>query len=213
MADNISSRVNQKRFNGTKPLFFASHSVSWEEGPAEMLLLEKELKTRHGEENVVFTRLDHMAMMINEYENRPYNLCLRSETKVTASDETVKPKQAADGTFNTAWTSSKEGDKWISFDLGTEYIVNRYILKNAGMDLADRSLNTTDYEVMVSTDGKTWTSADKVIGNTDDARDIDIDAVKARYVKFVITNPGKDGTARVADVEIYGTQDAPPAGK
>jgi len=204
MYNSIVSR--SKGFNGTRPYFLASHSVTWNEGVTEMMLLERELKKTLGEENVVFIRLDHMSMLINEYENKPYNLCLRSETSITASDNQEEAKKSADGTYDTAWTSSKEGDKWLLFDLGEEYIISRYVLKNAGTDLLDRSLNTRDYQVLVSKDNQNWTTVDSVKDNEADGIDIDLDNVRARYVKFVITNPGADGTARIHDVEIYGVR-------
>lgn len=204
MYNSIFSR--SRGFDGTKPIFIASHSVTWNEGVTEMMLLERDLKKTLGEDNVVFIRLDHMSMLINEYENKPYNLCLRPETTITASDNSEEVKKAADGTYDTAWTSSKKGDKWLCFDLGEEYIISRYVLKNAGTDLAAKSLNTRDYEVQVSTDNENWEVVDIVKNNEDDARDIDLNNVRARYVKVVIKNPGSDGTARVNDVEIYGVR-------
>lgn len=207
MFNTISGRVRQKQWNGSTPLFFASHAVSWDVGVPEMIYLEKKLKAEFGEENVVFVRLDHMSMLINEYENLPYNLSLNSTTSITTSDDSVDGKLAADGTYNTMWTSSKEGDKWLTFDLGEEYNVSRYILQNAGMDQLDKSLNTKEFEVLVSTDGEKWTSVDKVKDSADNYRDVDLEEPhRARYVKFEITNPGEDGTARIGEIEIFGNK-------
>lgn len=41
--------------------------------------------------------------------------------------------------------------------------------------------------------------------NTSAVTDLAFEARAARYVRMTITNAGDDGTARIADVEIYGS--------
>ena len=198
---NISRTENE-------PLFYAAQANVWKITPRQLETVVRKLKSEYGDDKVEFVRLDHLFMLINEYENKPYNLCLSSDTKISAIDSSVNPKLAADGTpaNSSVWSSSKEGEKWITFEFGAEYNISRYVISFAGAAGMDKTLNIKDYRVTASTDGQQWVMIDEVKGNEDDVRDIDLENAKASYIKIIIDNPGSDSTARIADVEIFGTK-------
>jgi hypothetical protein len=127
------------------------------------------------------------------------------KTSVKSSDETESADRVTDGTPATTWTSSKAGTKWLEFDLGDTCQITRYVIRHAAAGGANRDLNTRDFNVQASPDGKSWTTIDVVTGNSDDVTDVEVDPFTARYLKFVIDRPGGDSTARIADIEIFGS--------
>lgn len=78
-------------------------------------------------------------------------------------------------------------------------------MRHAGNVGLPDSLNTRDFKLEVSNDGKKWESADYQSGNTMPVTDVDIVPVKARYIRLSITDSGEDQRARIADIEIYGS--------
>jgi hypothetical protein len=68
----------------------------------------------------------------------------------------------------------------------------------------DAALNTRSFRLEVSNDGNSWETVNQYRHNADQITDTDLTPVKARFVRLVITDPGKDKTARIGDVEIYG---------
>ena len=49
--------------------------------------------------------------------------------------------------------------KWLKFDLDGEYEISRYVIRHAGDNGLDPSLNTKHYIVETSMDGSEWTVA------------------------------------------------------
>ena len=96
-------------------------------------------------------------------------------------------------------------EKWIEFDFDRSYIINRYVIRHAGTDGMDISLNTRSFQLEVSNDKLKWEKVSQYKNNTDMVTDIDIKPVKARYVRLNILNAGSDKIARIGDVEIYGS--------
>lgn len=197
--------VNEIRgWDGSKPLFLSAQGVSWEMTPANIAALAERLNQLK-EGSVEILRADHFYALYNEANGIPFNLCMSSGLNVTSSDASANTEAALNGTpSGEIWTASNEGEKWIQIDFGKTYEISRYVLRHAGTNGLDVSLNTKDYKVLVSENGEKWTEADKYTGNTENVTDIDIDPVKARYLKIEITNPGDDEIARLADIEVYG---------
>jgi hypothetical protein len=111
---------------------------------------------------------------------------------------------AADGTPATLWTSSETGTQWLEFDFGDVYEISRYVIRHAGANGLSRDLNTRDFMVQARAHGEAWTPLDDIRGNTSDVTDVDMEPVKARSLKIIITEPGADSTARISEVEIRG---------
>lgn len=84
------------------------------------------------------------------------------------------------------------------------YLINRYVIRHAGNAGLPDILNTRNFMLEVSNDGKEWSVVDRQYENTLSVTDVDIVPVKARYVRISISDSGKDHFARIADIEIYG---------
>jgi hypothetical protein len=153
---------------------------------------------------VQFVRADHYFNLYNQATGRPFNLLLSPKTLLEGSSASASLELAADGTPATLWTSSETGTQWLEFDFGDVYEINRYVIRHAGANGLSRDLNTRHFMVQARTDGEAWTTIDEVKGNTSDVTDVDLEPVKARSVKIIMTDPGADSTARIADVEIFG---------
>lgn len=192
-------------FDGSHPLFLSAQGKSWEMGPDNIVELKKKLE-QLSPGNIVICRGDHFFSLYNEANEMDFNLTLSPKMKVTSSKTATKPEYAADGTASgeRKWISAGQGEKWIKFDFKVPFIINRYVVRHAGMDGMPKSLNTQSFMIETSLDGSNWQMADKQEANRQDVTDVDIAPVVARYVKLTVLNPGSDGTARIGDVEIYG---------
>jgi hypothetical protein len=105
-----------------------------------------------------------------------------------------------DGSPSTIWTASKPGKQWLGFDLGEEHKLTRCVIRHAG----EAALNTRDFALQASSDGKGWKTIYLQKGNKDSVTDVELQAVSGRYLKLLIDNPGSDQIVRIADLEIYG---------
>ena len=209
-AGSTDAIVNMNRdtiagFDGTHPVFLTVQGISWQMGPDSLVVIKEKLeKLSHG--NIVFCRGDHFFSLYNEANGLNFNLTLSSDMKITSSPTTTQPAYAADGScsLDKSWISSSKGKKWIQFDFQKEYKITRYVVRHAGVNGVDSSYNTKNFTISVSLDGKNWDAVDKQTGNMSNVTDKDIIPVLARYVRIDITNAGRDGIARIGDVEIYG---------
>lgn len=192
-------------FDGNRPLFLSAQGKSWEMGPNNIVELKERLE-KLSPGNIVICRGDHFFSLFNEANGMDFNLTLSPKMKITSSKTSSKPEYAADGTASgeRKWISAGQGGKWIKFDFKETYLINRYVVRHAGIDGMDRSLNTKSFTMEVSQDGSKWTVVDHQSDNRDDVTDVDISPIPARYVRLTVHDPGKDGVARVGDVEIYG---------
>ncbi len=199
-----------KGFDGTKPLFMAAQGESWKMGPENIVLLKEKLE-KLSPGNIVICRGDHFFSLYNEANQFDFNLTLSPEMVVTSSSTSTQAAFAADGTPSGEhkWISSGTGEKWIRFDFKDTFFINRYVIRHAGADGIDTAFNTRSFQLEVSVDGVTWLTVDQYKNNTNNVTDTDVVPVKARYVRLNILDAGKDGTARIGDVEIYGKRIVP----
>jgi hypothetical protein len=194
-----------RRWDGKSPLFLSYQVAIWNEMKPDRIV---ELARQIGETvpgKVEFARADHYFNLYNEAHGLPFNLAMSSQTVTTASDAAESTGHVTDGTPATLWSSSKDGAKWIQFDFGAVYRVTRYVIRHAGAHASSRDFNTRAFTVQTSGDGKSWTTIDSVKGNAESVTDVDVAPTEARYVKIVIDDAGRDSTARIADVEIFGS--------
>ncbi|MCL2013737.1 MAG: discoidin domain-containing protein [Oscillospiraceae bacterium] len=197
-------------WDGHEPMFYCPQAVSWEMGVEGINRVYEALRERFGDK-VEFVRADHLAMLFREAYGCPF--CVSLQAKATASstdpDEnsvSFCPDKVTNGSFTKGqgWKTSKSGDSWVCVDLGEEYEISRYVLMNAECAYSDKSLNTKDFKIQVSLDGKSWIDADTVTGNTDAWLDKKVEPVNGRYARIYITNPGADGVARIQQFEVHG---------
>ncbi len=193
-----------KAWDGSAPLFLAGQGVTWSLSPSNIAKLKERLDELHPGK-IEFLRADHFFALCAEANKAPINRGISARTKVTASDDTVDPYNTINGSpsGDNKWTSDKSGDKWLKYDLGKVFSFERYVVKHAGLDGMDESLNTKAFTVSASVDGESWTVVDTQENNTQDMTDVDVTPVDAQYIKIDITDAGADGVARVAEVELY----------
>jgi hypothetical protein len=86
------------------------------------------------------------------------------------------PEYAFDEHLMTRWSSNTMPTSWIQFDLGTEQSFKRIYL---AWELAHAS----DYDIVTSNDGTTWTTLKEVRGGNGFQDILDVDG-KARYVRM-----------------------------
>ncbi len=198
---DMTTEIN--KWDGESPYFLSYQVDVWSELRPEVIIEIHDKLNEQYDGKVEFVRADHFFALYNESNNLPFNLAMSEHTTVTASDTTVDPNVTINGTFADIWASSEE-ETWLEIDFSETYEINRYVIRHAGEHSLDQELNTRDYRVEVSTDRSTWELIDDYRGNKLNVTDIEVDPVEARYLRLTIDNPGEDGIARIADVEIYG---------
>lgn len=203
----LSSSAESFDTSSSEPRFFVFQYQAWSGNISPTSLRDMANQLEEIYPGVFeFVRLDHLTMLVNEQNGKDINVALQADASASGSDNDYDASNAVDGTFapGDGWQSSAEGDKWLTVDLGQRYELSRYVLKNAETGYFGAENNTKDYKIQLSVDGRTWTDADTVTGNTEDIVYRDL-AGTARYVRVYITDPGADGVARIQDLEVYGT--------
>lgn len=117
------------------------------------------------------------------------------------------PQKAVNGSVSGGTT-----DKWCSLgaakfwrvDLGSARAIQSVTLRHAAAGGESASWNTRDYDLLVSTDGVTFTTVVQARANTAAVTTHTV-AVTARYVRLNVVTPAQDGNtaARIYEVEVY----------
>ncbi len=144
------------------------------------------------------------------------NLCSGAKV-ISASGYTnasEAPQNVIDGDLNTKWcatSGSVENQQYaltgaqhfVKIDLGSEKTFNTYTLYNTTSK--EGFGNTTEWEVLVSKDGKNWTSVDYQSGKNDAISSYNIGTQTARYIVFKIfdSDNGGVGTVRLYEFQLY----------
>ena len=191
-------------FDAKAPAFFTAQGESWNMGPGQMAKLQL-LFDSIEEGRAEICRADHFFSLYNEANGLSFNILMLDNTKVNANDGSPADV-IADGSFGKkyCWSAAESGSRQISFDLGKEYMVDRYMISHASAGGYDRSLNIKEYTFEVSEDGHSWKKVESCKVSESDFSDSDIAPVKARYARLTVDRCGKDNIARIADIEIYG---------
>jgi hypothetical protein len=136
----------------------------------------------------------------------PSKIAIPGSAVTASSNDGNVPANTVDGSLATRWSASGDG-QWIRFDLGSNRRVTH--VKVAFFNGADR---TYTFDIQVSNDGSTWTTAKNGVQSLRtaglDTFDIpDFDPV--RFVRLV----GHQNTANAfnsyTEVEIFGTDPVP----
>lgn len=190
-------------WGGNAPRFLAYQVSIWKEMKPDRIVELQEDLSKEFPGKVQFVRADHYFNLYNQATSRPFNLLLSPKTTLKASSAAAELELAADGTSATLWTSAETGTQWLEIDFGDVCDISRYVIRHAGASGLSRDLNTRHFIVQARTGGA-WTTIDEVKGNTSDVTDVAFKPLKAGSVKFILTDPGADSTARISDVEIFG---------
>lgn len=152
---------------------------------------------------------------------------LRGKTLIGSSGQVSANESAemlVDGSGTTKWCQenvSSSSPSWATYDLGATYMLDSFKLfhsasnKSAADYDKQNGINTRDFDILTSIDGKHWKTAVGVRGNWDEITTHTLaQAVPARFVKLVVitpnsglfVNPTIDGqqALRIWEFEGYG---------
>ena len=207
----IRNAVSYLGYDGSAPVFVAAQVSVWAfHSVSDIVKLEKSLseyyENIYGKDVVEFVRADHYYNLYYEANSLPFDLTLSSGLTASATSNPYEAALTTDGTpyGDSIWIASEKGEQSLTYSLDGSYAVNRVALLNAGTNGLDSSLNTRAFTVEISPDGENWTKAAEVSNNVESCVNVSFDAVNGSFVRITVTDPGEDGIARIADVNIYG---------
>jgi serine/threonine protein kinase/outer membrane protein OmpA-like peptidoglycan-associated protein len=118
------------------------------------------------------------------------------------------PEKALNGSV-----SAGNSDKWCSpvtpaflqVDLGRTFVVNEFIVRHAGAGGEPLVLNTRDYNIQLSTNGRDFGTSVKVAANVKNVSVNTIPPTLARFVRLNVTRPTQhgDNASRIYELEVY----------
>jgi hypothetical protein len=117
------------------------------------------------------------------------------------------PEKAVNGSVG-----GGNGDKWCSsaasaflqVDLGSSRAIKSFTVRHASAGGESATFNTRDFDIDVSDDGTTWTTAVQARGNTAGASDHPV-TVTGRYIRLRVITGQQSGSniARIYEFEAY----------
>ena len=125
-----------------------------------------------------------------------------SSSKLIDGDLSTKWCATSGSVENQAYALSG-AQHFVKIDLGSTKTFNTYTLYNTSTK--EGFGNTTEWEVLVSNDGKEWKSVDYQVNKNDAISSFDIGTQTARYIVFKIFNSdnGGVGTVRLYELQLY----------
>lgn len=207
----IDKAVKYLKYDGTAPVFISCQVSVWAfHDMKEVIEWEQYLSDKYaeiyGEDVVEFVRADHYYNLYYQANGLPYDLTLRSDLTVSASSASDSAALVADGTQNTVWEADGSGEQDLLFDLAGSYSVSElsvFFAESAGGKYT-KDDNVKALRAEISADGKSWTTLTELSDNTDAWVNLRFDPAGGRYLRITVTDPGKSGIARIADVNIKG---------
>jgi hypothetical protein len=119
--------------------------------------------------------------------------------------------KSTDGNLNTKWCSAGP-TRILEIDLGGQFLVNQFVIYHAQAGGERSALNTSDFDIDITSDGIGWARAVTVTDNHEGVTQHNIKPTSSRAVRLHIVKPNRDvdQTARIYEVEIYGSPAASP---
>lgn len=146
------------------------------------------------------------------------NIALNKAASASSVVYPYMPAKSVDGlaTALNRWLGSSPiplsgvpAPNWLRVDLGGNYWINRWVVKQMGSIGWSQNYNLTDYKLQGSLDNSNWVDLDSVTNNSANSTDRTITAAKVRWVRVYITKGLRCNTnfASIVDFEVYS---APP---
>ena len=203
--EDIVAMIKDKimAFDGTKPMFFATQGVTWSLTPQNMKSLVDILNEMQPGK-VEILRGDHFFALYNEANGLAFNVALSPDAKATNKDECACVILNGSPYGENMWEAKEAGAQEFIIDLGRSYKLNRYVIKNAGVNDEDKSRNNKAFTISASLDGENYTLIDSRDSDDSNIVDCEFNDIEAKYVKLNVLEGGEDGIVRIGDVEIYG---------
>ncbi len=100
---------------------------------------------------------------------------------------------------------------WLLVDLGAPYWVNRWVVRQLGLQGWSQSYNMCDYKFQGSLDNSNWFDLDSVTNNSANQTDRQFIGKQARYVRVYVTKGLRNNNAfsSIAEFEAYEAANAP----
>ncbi len=210
MTADIQNAVKHLKYDGSAPVFVSCQVSVWAfHNMSEIIQFEQHLSDlyakTYGEDVVEFVRADHYFNLHNQAKGLPYDLTLRSDVVASASSG-ENASLVVDGTPETVWEATENGEGWLMLDFGKTYSLSEATVFFAGMegDKFTAADNAKAIKVEVSTDGKNFKQVATLADNTADWACLAFEATDGRYMRITVTDPGESGIARIADVNVNG---------
>lgn len=203
---DASGRISEWIENGADQALFLSYQFDrWHIEAEDVLRLQEELQKAYPGK-VEFVRADHYFSYYNEQNKLPVNLAMLEAVTVESNVPDSNPEKAADGTFSSVWSTAfgKDQEVYLQFDFGKEYMLTRYLIRQAAAAGFEEDCNVKEYEIQVSLDKTNWTTVEQLKAQSQEILDVDMDNIPARYFRILVRVPGRDQIVRIADVEVYG---------
>ena len=124
------------------------------------------------------------------------NLALEKTAVASSEDGGNTADKAIDGNGTTRWQAQSADNEYIQVDLGSVSTVNT-------VKITWEAAYAEKYEIQVSTDGETWTTAAVESGKAGEITS-SFAAVKARYVRMQGIKRGTQYGYSIYEMEIYG---------
>ncbi len=145
---------------------------------------------------------------LRKKERNPQDLALHARATGSAPcDASQTPDKAINGS-----TEAGPSDKWCSsgpnaflqIDLGRAQTLGRFVVEHAGAGGDDFNLNTSDFNIQVSTDGTSFKTVTSVTGNIQSITTHDIQPTAARFVRLNVLNPsGPQQQANIYEFQVF----------
>ncbi|MBQ8288295.1 MAG: discoidin domain-containing protein [Clostridia bacterium] len=146
------------------------------------------------------------------YSSIGENMILNKPCKANGqAAEDEGPEKALNGSDEDKWCTEWDKDHlcWLEVDIGDPTFIDKWIVRHAGKQEAVE-WNTFDFALQYRTyENEDWKCADAVVANTDNLTYRQFNPVMARFVRLLITLPGKPSEdeqchfARIYQFQVY----------
>lgn len=205
--ENLSSKVSED-FEWT----FEGANIESSNEKAPKVKYDKEgtytveLKAKNSSGEDIKT-IEKYITVSNEAKDNFKNISLNKAAEASSYvNPNETPALAFDGKLDTKWCAVGTPPHNITVDLGKVATISEVRMAHAEAGNESPDMNTSDYTIEVSEDGKAYTEVATIKKNSK-ANTIDtFKAVKARYVRINTTKPtqGSDSAVRIYEIEVYG---------
>lgn len=165
--------------------------------------------------NAIIEMADHDATMKAVYNTIGENVVLQKPCKANGQmDESESPEKALNGSDFDKWCTPWDRHHlcWLEVDIGDPTFIDKWIVRHAGK-YEGSQWNTFDFALQYRTyENEEWKFADAVVANTEDLTYREFKPVMARFVRLLITLPGRPGDdeqshyARIYQFQVYKAQ-------
>lgn len=132
-----------------------------------------------------------------------HNYAFNGDTRTSANcAQSEVAAKAFDASASTKWCGAMiNGINHLSVDLGAQRNVKTVRILHAGAGGESRTLNTKDFELLISSNGSDFTELATIRGNQSSISFHKVSGT-GRYLRLRFTNPGADNTGRIYEMSV-----------